>query len=164
MKEFQRCQRNPDKPFSILLMDIDHFKSFNDTYGHQVGDQVLASFGQVLAKTVRRTDMPVRYGGEEMVVILPDTKADQAAIAAEKIRKVVESMQLYDLEGNPIRQITTSIGVAQYTTRDLKSEDLVRRADDALYKCKGSGRNCIHIHWDSQGISKYHPGQMTSVT
>ncbi|MBT9545186.1 MAG: diguanylate cyclase [Candidatus Sericytochromatia bacterium] len=164
MKEFQRCQRNPDKPFSILLMDIDHFKSFNDTYGHQVGDQVLASFGQVLAKTVRRTDMPVRYGGEEMVVILPDTKADQAAIAAEKIRKVVESMQLYDLEGNPIRQITTSIGVAQYTPRDLKSEDLVRRADDALYKCKGSGRNCIHIHWDSQGISKYHPGQMTSVT
>jgi diguanylate cyclase (GGDEF)-like protein len=164
MKEFQRCQRNPDKPFSILLMDIDHFKSFNDTYGHQVGDQVLASFGQVLAKTVRRTDMPVRYGGEEMVVILPDTKADQAVIAAEKIRKVVESMQLYDLEGNPIRQITTSIGVAQCTPRDLKSEDLVRRADDALYKCKGAGRNCIHVHWDTQGIAKYHPGQVSTLS
>jgi len=162
LKEFQRTQRNPDKPFSILLMDIDHFKSFNDTYGHQVGDQVLASFGQVLSKTVRRTDMPVRYGGEEMVVILPDTKLEQAAIAGEKIRKVVESMQLYDLEGNPIRQITTSIGVAQYSPRDQKPEDLVRRADDALYKCKGAGRNCIHLHRDSQGIVKYHPGQVSS--
>lgn len=162
LKEFQRTQRNPDKPFSILLMDVDHFKSFNDTYGHQVGDQVLASFGQVLSKTVRRTDMPVRYGGEEMVVILPDTRVEQAAVAAEKIRKVVESMQLYDLEGNPIRQITTSIGVAQFSPRDQKPEDLIRRADDALYKCKSAGRNCIHLHRDSQGIVKYHPGQVTS--
>lgn len=162
LKEFQRTQRNPDKPFSILLMDVDHFKSFNDTYGHQVGDQVLASFGQILSKTVRRTDMPVRYGGEEMVVILPDTKLEQAAIVAEKIRKAVESMQLYDLEGHPIRQVTTSIGIAQFSLRDQKPDDLVRRADDALYKCKSAGRNCIHLNTDNQGIVKYYPSQVVT--
>lgn len=161
LKEFQRCQRNPERPFSLILMDIDHFKSFNDTYGHQVGDQVLASFGQVLARTVRKTDMAVRYGGEEMAVILPTTTLQGAAIAAEKVRSSVESMQLYDLEGEPIRQITTSIGVTEFVADDSNVDDIIKRADDALYKCKEGGRNCIHIH-TTEEIIKFIPGKTSA--
>lgn len=155
MKEFQRCQRNPNQPFSLLMMDVDHFKRFNDTYGHQVGDQVLASFGQVLSKVVRRTDMPIRYGGEEMAVILPNTPADQAAIAAEKIRTAIETLQLYDLEGKAIQKITASIGVAEFDPADTKPDEILRRADDALYKSKDAGRNCIHVHHGDTRIDKY---------
>lgn len=160
MKEFQRCQRNPHQPFSLILMDVDHFKSFNDTYGHQVGDQVLASFGQVISKTVRRTDMPVRYGGEETAVILPNTNAENAAIAGEKIRSAIESLQLYDLEGQPIRRITTSVGVTQFMSKDANPDEILRRADDALYQCKDAGRNCIHIHKGDGEIVLFDPGRM----
>lgn len=155
LNEFQRCLRTPEQPFSLLMMDVDHFKSFNDTYGHQVGDQVLASFGQVLGQTVRRTDMPVRYGGEEMSVILPNTNAENAAIVAEKIRRTIAHLQLYDLEGRPIRQITASIGVSQYEPDDNGFEDIIRRADEALYRCKHAGRNCIFIHQGHQGPVKF---------
>ncbi|HEY9842068.1 MAG TPA: GGDEF domain-containing protein, partial [Candidatus Obscuribacterales bacterium] len=150
--EFQRCLRSPDQPFALLMLDVDHFKSFNDTYGHQVGDQVLASFGQVLSQTVRRTDMAVRYGGEEMAVILPNTNAENAAIVAEKIRRTIASLQLYDLEGRPIRQITASIGVAQYEPDDQNFEEIIRRADEALYRCKHAGRNCIFINQGPSGM------------
>lgn len=155
IKEFQRCQRNPNQPFSLLMMDIDHFKRFNDSYGHQVGDQVLASFGQVLTQVVRRTDMPIRYGGEEMAVILPNTSADQAAIAAEKIRLAIASLQLYDLEGKPINKITTSVGVAEFNPQDTNPDEVLRRADDALYKCKDAGRNCIYVHHGENRIDRY---------
>ncbi len=155
LNEFQRCLRNPEQPFALLMMDVDHFKNFNDTYGHQVGDQVLASFGQVLSQTVRRTDMPVRYGGEEMAVILPNTNAENAAIAAEKIRRTIAALQLFDLEGRPIRQITTSIGVAQYDPQDSSYEEILRRADEALYSGKRAGRNCIFIHQGEQGLTPY---------
>lgn len=155
LKEFQRSQRVQEHVFSLLLMDVDHFKKFNDTYGHQVGDQVLSSFGQLLSKTVRRTDMAVRYGGEEMAVILPDTRAENAAVLAEKIRRAVEALQLYDLEGKAIQTITASIGVAEFSGADKESDDILKRADDALYKCKDAGRNCIHIHYGNQKITKY---------
>lgn len=152
LNEFQRCLRNPEQPFALLMMDVDHFKNFNDTYGHQVGDQVLASFGQVLSQTVRRTDMAVRYGGEEMAVILPNTNVENAAIAAEKIRRAIAALQLFDLDGHPIRQITTSIGVSQYDPADQNFEDIMRRADEALYRCKHSGRNCIFMHQGPLGL------------
>jgi diguanylate cyclase (GGDEF)-like protein len=155
MKEFQRSLRVKEQVFALLLMDVDHFKKFNDTYGHQVGDQVLASFGQLLNKTARRTDMAVRYGGEEMAIILPDTTADNAAILAEKIRRAVEALQLYDLDGKPIQTITASIGVAEFNANDKEPDDILKRADDALYKCKDAGRNCIHIHHGHNKISKY---------
>lgn len=155
MKEFQRSLRVKEQVFALLLMDVDHFKKFNDTYGHQVGDQVLASFGQLLNKTARRTDMAVRYGGEEMAIILPDTTAENAAILAEKVRRAVESLQLYDLEGKAIQTITASIGVAEFNANDKEPDDILKRADDALYKCKDAGRNCIHIHHGHNKISKY---------
>lgn len=155
LNEFQRCERSPETPFALLMLDVDHFKSFNDTYGHQVGDQVLASFGQVLGQTVRRTDMPVRYGGEEMAVILPHTNAESAAIVAEKIRRTIANLQLYDLEGRPIRQITASIGVAQFEPGDASYEEILRRADEALYRCKHAGRNCIFMNQGSLGLNKF---------
>ncbi len=157
MKEFQRARRMQDTHFSLLLMDVDHFKKFNDTYGHQVGDQVLSAFGQLLNKTARRTDMAVRYGGEEMAIILPDTRAENAAILAEKVRRAVEALQLYDLERKPINNITASIGVAEYNVNDKEPDDILKRADDALYKCKDAGRNCIHIHHGGEDIVKYDP-------
>lgn len=155
LNEFQRCERSPETPFALLMLDVDHFKSFNDTYGHQVGDQVLASFGQVLGQTVRRTDMAVRYGGEEMAVILPNTHAEKAAIVAEKIRRTIAGLQLYDSEGRPIRQITASIGVAQFAPDDVDYEAVIRRADEALYRCKDAGRNCIFMHLGSGGLVKF---------
>lgn len=152
LREFQRCQRHPEYPFALLMLDVDYFKRFNDTYGHQVGDQVLASFGQVLSQTVRRTDMAIRYGGEEMAVILPNTSAEQASLVAEKIRRAITRLQLYDLEGRSIRQITASIGVAQFGSEDQEYQEVIRRADEALYRCKESGRNCIYLHLGAQGI------------
>lgn len=130
-------------PFSLLILDIDHFKQFNDQYGHQAGDEVLRKVGQVLVKTARQMDLPCRYGGEEFANILPNTDIQEARAAAERYRKAIESVQV-KVNGKQL-SVTASIGVA----RILEGEDaarVIRRADEALYKSKEEGRNCGHWH------------------
>lgn len=136
--ELERAKRY-QKYFSIIMMDIDHFKTINDTYGHSAGDKVLKSLGLLLLNRLRKNDTTARLGGEEFGVILPETNLDQAYIAAEQIRnKVVSSPVEY--EGQEINY-NLSAGVASYSSSTNSLEDILREADRALYQAKEKGRN-----------------------
>jgi diguanylate cyclase (GGDEF)-like protein len=124
-------------PLSALLLDLDHFKQINDTYGHGPGDEVLATVGEAIRSTVRESDFAGRYGGEEFVVLLPDTDLDAAMIVAEKIRKAVAGIQITAVD----RRITTSVGVASLPLHAHDTATLIRAADRALYTAKANGRN-----------------------
>jgi diguanylate cyclase len=130
-------------PFSLVLMDIDHFKKFNDTHGHPVGDEVLRHVAKVLQKQSRDMDLPCRYGGEEFAAILPTTKIDGACIVAERIREAIES-SVIQCEGKSLK-VTTSLGLAEVSLND-NATLIIKRADEALYKSKEAGRNCGHWH------------------
>lgn len=126
---------------SLLLIDIDHFKQYNDTYGHLEGDKVLIRMGQVIRNCLRRMDTAHRYGGEEFTVILPETACDEAAFVAERIRESIEAERFLPVPGKEI-QITVSVGVTEYQS-DERISAFVQRADKALYLSKDNGRNCI---------------------
>jgi len=128
-------------PCSLVLMDIDFFKKFNDTHGHQVGDEVLRSVAKVLKQQSRDMDLPCRYGGEEFAVILPSTDAAPACIVAERIRKAIEDSTTL-CEGKSLK-VTCSIGLSAFGRNDDVAQ-LIRRADEGLYASKKAGRNCGH--------------------
>jgi diguanylate cyclase (GGDEF)-like protein len=126
---------------SVLMLDLDHFKEVNDTYGHPVGDLVLASFARALLSTLRPFDVVGRYGGEEFCVLLPGTGIDEAVSIAERIR-LVTSNTLVETRTATV-EYTVSTGVVQAPADDVSLGDLVDRADRALYQAKASGRNCV---------------------
>jgi diguanylate cyclase len=129
-------------PLSILMIDIDHFKKFNDTYGHQVGDQVLRLVGKVLGENVRECDLAARYGGEELMAILPGAPLDACFEAAERIRRRISEARLTRrTTGEEISSVTVSIGVAQFRMGET-AEGMIERGDKALYQAKRAGRNC----------------------
>ncbi len=128
-------------PFSILMLDLDYFKQVNDTFGHEAGDKVLKTLSEILVKTVRGSDMVVRYGGEEFLIVLLDTAADQAINVAEKIRAKVEDTKI-PLPGT-ILQKTISIGVAEFPSDTDTFWQVVKFADVALYEAKTRGRNRV---------------------
>lgn len=131
--------------FSLIMIDIDHFKAFNDTYGHQVGDQVLRLVAMTLVNEVKGQDMAARYGGEEFTIILPGTNANAARSVAENLRKAVEKKEVINRStGDHLGQITISLGVAQFYG-DEDVEELIRRADMALYSSKDKGRNQVSM-------------------
>ncbi len=130
-------------PLCLMLADIDHFKRFNDTYGHQTGDDVLKLVAHTLLANTKGRDTAARYGGEEFAVILPDTVLDTAKIVAEKIRKSIESKRFRKKQtGEELETITISIGIAQYRSGEALTE-FIQRADDALYQAKRTGRNRV---------------------
>jgi diguanylate cyclase (GGDEF)-like protein len=137
-REISRSRRY-GAPVSLVYMDIDHFKKFNDTYGHQIGDEVLKLVAATIKRNLRDSDVPCRYGGEELVAILPDTDQDGAFIAGEKIRKSIESLK-FPINEKMVR-ITISIGVSTYPLNAESKESLIEAADGALYVAKESGRN-----------------------
>jgi diguanylate cyclase (GGDEF)-like protein/PAS domain S-box-containing protein len=143
-KEFERVKRH-GRPLSILLIDIDFFKEFNDKYGHWEGDYVLKKIGELLMKNIRNIDMAFRYGGEEFAVILPETKHEDAMIIAERIRKALEETIFYPftLDGHPdVVRKTVSIGVTEFHIDDnIKS--FLKRVDNAMYQAKNKGRNRV---------------------
>jgi diguanylate cyclase (GGDEF)-like protein len=126
---------------SLLLIDIDHFKKYNDAYGHLEGDKVLIRMGQIIKECLRRMDTAHRYGGEEFTVILPETACDEAAFVAERIRETIEMERFSPVPGKEI-QITVSVGATEYQP-DERISAFVQRADKALYMSKDNGRNCI---------------------
>ena len=126
---------------SALMVDIDHFKRFNDAFGHETGDRVLVAFARCLARSVRGSDVVVRYGGEEFAIALPDTRAEDAAILAERLRLAVAAITLDD----PRLAITASVGVASYPSHANDAEGLLRAADVALYQAKTAGRNRVMV-------------------
>jgi len=126
---------------SCLMLDLDHFKKVNDTYGHQYGDKVLHQIAQVLSEHCRTTDNLGRYGGEEFLIILPETRLDGATTFAERVRSAVAETTLDRMEEG----ITISIGVAELHGGDDSARRLVSRADRALLQAKSAGRNCIKV-------------------
>jgi len=125
------------RPFSCVLIDIDNFKNFNDTYGHLVGDEVLIMLAQTVNKSIRKSDFFARWGGEEFVLLLPHTTLDIAINITEHIRKTIE-----ELSHQEAGSISASFGVTQYHNDDT-IESIFKRCDDALYDAKNSGKNCV---------------------
>lgn len=141
-KEIDHAKRS-ESSLSALMFDIDHFKRFNDQFGHEGGDRVLQTFAHCLGDQVRAGDVVARYGGEEFAVLLPDTPFEEALHLAERIRRRVEALPLIGPEFPPDCRITTSIGVATYPDHGATGEGLLGAADKALYGAKGRGRNQV---------------------
>lgn len=127
--------------FAVLMLDIDHFKPLNDKYGHQVGDEVLAQVAKILAQSIRTVDFAARYGGEEFVVVLAETELQAALDTAERIRMTVAEAAYGQAERRIA--VTVSVGVAEYR-KDETADGVIARADGALYRAKGAGRNRVH--------------------
>ena len=131
------------QPAAVLVLDIDHFKAINDTFGHDCGDEVLREFAVRLATNVRAVDLPCRFGGEEFVVIMPETGVEDAHRIAERIRGHVAGSPFRVLDGREALQVTISIGVAATSGAGDTAEALLKRADEALYDAKQGGRNRV---------------------
>jgi diguanylate cyclase (GGDEF)-like protein len=148
-EEVTRSQRY-ELPLAILMIDVDHFKYVNDTFGHPCGDRVLTRLAQEVINAVRVSDLVARYGGEEILVIAPNTRLDEVMIVAERIRGLVEKVVLTPLvvkEGLPSSlHVTVSIGVATLGLTAHNVESLINCADEALYHAKSEGRNRIVIY------------------
>jgi diguanylate cyclase (GGDEF)-like protein len=130
-------------PVSLFIFDLDNFKHYNDTQGHQAGDEVLKITGQLLRETVRPDDTPARYGGEEFVVILPQTPKDGAMVAAERFRERMASHPYPHRESQPLKVVSLSGGVATFPDDGRSGTDLIQAADAALYRAKKAGRNQV---------------------
>lgn len=139
-QEFNRVSRY-GSPLSALMIDADHFKQINDSYGHAVGDETLKAIAQTTQGLLRKVDFFGRIGGEEFLAFLPETNIERATHVANRIRSNISNFSL-KIQQNSI-QITVSIGIATYETRDRKVDDILKRADDALYEAKRRGRNQV---------------------
>jgi diguanylate cyclase len=143
------------EPLSVLLLDIDHFKTFNDNFGHGVGDQVLRLMAKVLREKVRPQDLPARYGGEELIAVLPDADLAACTETAERIRRAIAECTITRRStGEVLPNISVSVGVAQYRAGESIT-DLIERCDRALYLAKGGGRNRVvtEIELDRAGAA-----------
>jgi len=128
---------------SMLMLDLDYFKSINDQHGHLVGDAILRHVGALLAASIRTVDIVARYGGEEFVMILPETATDGAVVFAERLRERIREHR-FEVDANRIFHLTCSVGVATFpSARVTSTDDLFARADEALYRAKSGGRNLV---------------------
>jgi len=136
------------RPFTLLIMDIDHFKSYNDTYGHLAGDEVLRRTGLLLKESIRNCDYAARYGGEEFIVILPETGPEDGVETAERIRNQIAEKEMGS-DGTPLR-VTVSVGVASFPKDGDDPHSLMKRADVALYEAKRRGRNRVVLNGEAR--------------
>jgi diguanylate cyclase (GGDEF)-like protein/PAS domain S-box-containing protein len=139
--EIDRIQRYKH-PLALLLLDVDNFKIYNDTYGHLAGDKVLAKLGQVIRNSIRKTDSGYRYGGEEFTVILTETRGQDAVVAADRIRKRFADEIFFPVPLEPVR-VTVSVGIAGYRDGE-EIASFVKRADQNMYEAKRKGKNCVY--------------------
>jgi diguanylate cyclase (GGDEF)-like protein len=137
------AEKNPDsrRCVTLIMVDIDHFKSFNDAHGHLAGDRVLRAVARNLLRAVRRSDIVARYGGEEFVLIAVETNKQEGSALAERLRRIVSEASV-TLDGTP-RHVTASFGVATYPVDARTPQELIARADNAMYRAKKSGRNRV---------------------
>ena len=139
-EEFDRSMRF-GRELAVLFMDLDHFKFFNDTYGHQAGDEILQILAGLMMKNVRESDTLARWGGEEFIVIAPETSEEEGCVLAEKIRKAVAGHAFPHADKQPLGMVSLSIGISSRSEKTENAEKLLRFADDAVYAAKDSGRN-----------------------
>lgn len=130
-------------PLALLLLDLDHFKDYNDTYGHLEGDKILVHFSRIIKSCLRANDTAYRYGGEEFTVILPETGGDEAGTVAQRIRAALEAERFSPVNGKKVK-ITISIGVTEYQLKEELST-FIQRADRAMYRSKQKGRNMVSM-------------------
>ena len=126
------------KPFSMIIIDIDNFKKINDTYGHKKGDLILKEIGKIIKDSIRKTDLAFRYGGEEIVILLPDTPLKEAKFIADRIR--IKISEKININNNPV---TISAGIGEYNGED--SNEFFQKVDKALYMAKKTGKNKVII-------------------
>lgn len=141
-REIGRCAKL-GKPAALVSLDVDHFKTFNDTHGHDAGDEVLKALAGILQTMFRIVDVPCRLGGEEFIIMLPGADPERALERAEELREEIEATEVR--YGGETLKITGSIGVAVYGEHGSTLQDLMQNADDALYRAKGDGRNCVRL-------------------
>lgn len=139
-QEFERSRRY-QRPLSVIMMDIDHFKRVNDTYGHAIGDQVLQGWARVIKSNLRNVDILARYGGEEFVILLPETPIDEALRTAERLRISASDATLPTRVGH--MSVTISLGVVNLDDTCRTLEELLDRSDQAMYASKRTGRNKV---------------------
>lgn len=140
-RETHRAERQGRK-VGVLMLDLDHFKTFNDTYGHEAGDRMLQEVGAILTSSFRREDVPCRYGGEELMVIMPDTSGEDLAARAEQVRERIKSLRLQH-KGTFLSAVTVSIGAAVFPENGRGPQEIVSSADHALYAAKAQGRDRV---------------------
>ncbi|MBT8137577.1 MAG: GGDEF domain-containing protein [Gammaproteobacteria bacterium] len=148
--------RRDASPLSVIMLDIDHFKSINDTHGHQAGDFVLRAVAGICAENIRNSDWVCRYGGEEFVIVLPQARHRDAGEVAERIRRAVGATR-FEVGGSSAR-VTVSLGVAEVSPQHVAAGDLLHAADLALYEAKNSGRNKVSYDRDTNRHKKAHAG------
>lgn len=156
LQEFRRIARYQDS-FSVILLDIDHFKRINDERGHATGDTVLVAIANLISETVRGCDIVARWGGEEFVIALPCTTVEGAEELAERLRARVEQLVIFDSHGEQVH-VTASFGAAMQTCDD-SLDHLIDRADRAMYTAKGSGRNRVHLFRNASTPIRELPSQ-----
>ncbi len=140
-EEILEAHQKDKLPISLIMVDIDNFKYFNDTYGHMKGDEVLKQVADILKQEIRSSDILCRFGGEEFVVLLPKTKLDPAQIVAERLRSTVAAHAFVGVDSQ--KKVTISLGLATCLNSSLKSYELLKEADNALYKAKATGKNKV---------------------
>lgn len=145
--EIKRSERKKQK-FALLMIDIDRFKMLNDHYGHRVGDQILRDVASILMKDMREVDTVARYGGDEFVIILPETSGSGAQFVAQRLRKAVEQSKFFAGSPNQVEHLSLSIGIALFDTDAQFRRDLIEFADAALYAAKSGGRNQVVLYSD----------------
>lgn len=150
-QEIERTKRT-GQPTALVILDLDHFKSVNDSHGHVVGDQALKHVAGIIQESIRRLDIPCRYGGEEFAIILPSTSHRPATLVAERIRENVEKSRL-DL-GDTVLNFTVSVGLDSYTNQSGENAwEFIERADKLLYEAKMAGRNRV-VHSTASSDSR----------
>jgi two-component system cell cycle response regulator len=132
-----------ERPLSVLIVDIDHFKSINDGFGHAAGDEVLREFARRVRKAVRGIDLACRLGGEEFVIAMPDTDAALAMMVGERLRERIAGDPFRVGRGDQVVTVTVSVGIASLLAGDDTPDALLKRADDAVYRAKRDGRNRV---------------------
>jgi len=142
-RELRRAARS-GRPVGGILLDVDHFKQFNDSYGHEAGDIVLRELGGFLQSQIRREDAACRVGGEEFLLILPDSSLDVTRYRAEKLREESKRVSI-QYGGRPLGGITLSIGVVVFPAHGTTCDVILRSADEALYQAKLQGRDCVVV-------------------
>ena len=142
-REISRSSRH-GKPLSVIILDVDSFKKYNDVHGHLIGDAVLRGIAEILLRSVRKSDIVARYGGEEFVVLLPEVGREHGMQIAEGLRKVIAEHPFHGRETQPLGTITASFGVVLYPEDGADPSSLIQRADQMMYQAKKAGGNCVH--------------------
>jgi diguanylate cyclase (GGDEF)-like protein len=152
-EEVERSKRY-NTPLAFMLIDVDHFKRYNDLYGHTNADSVLVKTAQILRRSVRTIDLPARFAGDEFCIVLPETDLDAAARIAERVRRAVVATEYRSDDGNQMGQVTLSIGVSSFSPARHSPLAIIETADRALYRAKTMGRNCVVVYEEAAAARK----------